>query len=151
MPERHHLSQADYEKALAASAVRPKPPWAVESVEFDSVSRNMILRFPGGVGLSVPVVFITELTRLKTADLKRVYLSPSGETLCLDSADVHVSTRGLINEVFAQLPKEVAASRMGAVGGGSTSPAKRLSSAENGKKGGRPRKALSTRSASEPA
>lgn len=142
MKKTHHISQADYEKALAESAKRPRNPWALDAVEYDGVKKSILMRFPGGVGLALPVSLIDEFASVKAADLLKVYLSPSGETLCLDEAGVHISTHGLIRDVFAQLPKEMLASRFGAIGGSRSSETKKVTSAENGKKGGRPKKTL---------
>ena len=142
MKKTHHMSQATYEKALADSAMRPRNPWAVDAVEYDGVKKSILMRFPSGVGLALPVSLIDEFASVKPADLLKVYLSPSGETLCLDEVDVHVSTHGLIRDVFAQLPKGILASRFGAIGGSRSSETKKMTSAENGKKGGRPKKTL---------
>ena len=142
MKKNHHISQEAYEKALADSAKRVRNPWAVDAVEYDGVKESILMRFPGGVGLALPVSFIDEFAGVKPADLLKVYLSPSAETLCLDEADVHISTHGLIRDVFAQLPKEMLASRFGSIGGSRSSETKKATSAENGKKGGRPKKAV---------
>ena len=142
MKRTHHITQPDYDAAIAESAKRERNPWAVDAVEYDKVKKSILMRFPGGVGLSLPVSFIDEFADVKPSDLLKVYLSPSGEMLCLDEADVYISTHGLIRDVFAQLPKEVMASRFGAIGGSRSSESKKLTSAQNGKKGGRPKKTL---------
>ena len=135
MKKTHHLSQEAYEKALAASAKRPRNPWAVEAVEYDVVKKSILMLFPGGFGLALPVSLIDEFRSVKPADLLKVYLSPSGETLCIDEADVHISTHGLIRDVFNHLPKELLGRQFGAMAGVRSSKAKKAISAVNGKKG----------------
>lgn len=98
--------------------------------------------FEQGVELSLPTSLIPELSGAKARDLDDVFLSPSGEIIVFDALDAHLSTKAVIEAALAVMPQGAFSAKFGAIGGAKSSPAKKISSAENGKKGGRPKKAI---------
>jgi hypothetical protein len=121
-----------------ATGSRKRNPWALDDVAYDKKAAKLVLKLPGDVALLIPIGFVEELAALDAAMLSRLYLTPTGETIALDEADIYISTRGLIADVFAKLPSAFAATHLGRRGGSSTSDAKRSAAMENGRKGGRP-------------
>ncbi len=70
-------------------------------------------------------------------------LWPDGSLIEIESLDIHISVHGMVMAALRVLvPRPVMAGVFAAQGGSATSKAgKTTSSRENGKKGGRPRKA----------
>ena len=132
-------------KALVISADKQEPSlWALDSVRYSSVGGNRMLElfFPE-FSLGVPLLAIHELTTATVKDLQKLRLSPAGDTIIADTLDAHISVEGLLKDLsnasprFSQLVSTLFATR----GGKRSSEKKRMTSAENGRKGGRPRKA----------
>ena len=137
-------TERTHRKASNAVA-RKRNPWALDGVAYDVKARKLVLQFPAGVSFLIPIDLVGEFAQVDAALLSQLYLTPSGETIALDEADVYISTRGLISDVFARLPPEISASHFGSRGGSKTSEAKRVASIENGRKGGRPSKSNASR------
>ena len=140
------LSAEAYEVLVQSKAELVPSPWALDHIQYLSSggTRRLELSFPdrNAPSLVVPVNNIEELAKANVQDLRELHLSPARDTIISDTLDVHISVEGLIRDmqksaIFNQLLSTLWAAK----GGRKTSERKRLSSAENGKKGGRPRKA----------
>ncbi len=140
MSEKFEITEIAYQQALAKSKNVPRNPWQLDSVEYDKTRKRIILVFPRAVGFAIPVALVDELANAKDKDLEKIHLTPSGETLVVEGVDAYISTKGLIEDILGSIPKEIIAARFGSIGGSRTSTVKKSSSAENGRKGGRPKK-----------
>lgn len=142
------LTDAAYQ-AAANSAKRQELSKATpESVTFVKRSgvRWLEFTFASPLGLtaakiSLPVKSIDELRRAKLIDLEQVRLSPSKTSVIVDGVDAFISVEGLLRDLGTQSPplRAMFAHMFAANGGQRTSGAKKKASAENGKKGGRPK------------
>ena len=137
------LSVKSYQALVRSEKEAMPSPWALDRIQYLSSGgiRRLELSFPDpdAPSLVVPVSNIRELVSAGVKDLRELHLSPARDTIISDSLDVHISVEGLIRDlrksaVFSRLVSTLWAAQ----GGRSTSEKKRLSSAENGKKGGRP-------------
>ncbi|MDB5798094.1 MAG: hypothetical protein JWP36_1996 [Paucimonas sp.] len=124
----------DRDNQPAASAL------ALERVKYLRDEHAIHMCFANGIAFDLPVHFIEELQDAVADDLENIYLTPTGQTLALDAADAYISVDGLVRACLSQLPRAVLAGGLGALGGSASSDAKRRAAAENGKRGGRPRK-----------
>jgi hypothetical protein len=145
------LSVKDYQGLVKSEAEVVVSPWALDQIHYLSSGgpRRLELSFPGPSStpsLVVPVSSIPELASATVKDLRELHLSPARDTIISDVLDVHISVEGLIRDVHQsnEAFKKLISTLWGAQGGRSTSDRKRVTSAENGKRGDRPPKASST-------
>jgi hypothetical protein len=136
------ISEKSYRDALKRSSASPNDPWRLRTVAYDKRSGSIVMSLSIGVSFLVPAEQIAELSGASISGLSKIYLTPSGETLVVESVDAHISAKGLISDVLSRFPVEFFTSRFAAIGGARTSSQKKLSSVENGKKGGRPKKTI---------
>jgi len=95
-------------------------------------------------GFLIPRNWIGALQDVPVEELNRLEVWPDGSAIELESRDVHISVNGLLAAVLpAMLPAAAVAGMFASRGGKATSQAKRSSAQENGRWGGRPRKAAS--------
>ena len=121
-------------------------PWALESVRFAKADSHMpahvVLVFPSGDSLGIPFSTVKELRQATPRQLATLQLSPSGDTIICQACDAFISVEGLVLDYMRrQAPFAARVVKLSSAALGSrTSESKRLAAAENGKKGGRPRK-----------
>lgn len=132
------VSDAAYHAALVASAQAPRNPWQLEAVRYVEEGNKIALIFAQGVELVVPASMIPQFSSARPEQLSEIYLTPSGEIIVVNELDVHLGTKELIEAALTVLPGQALNAKFGARGGARSSAAKKISSAENGKKGGRP-------------
>src|SRR6185312_7906251 len=122
--------QADSENEIRARGVRYVPERdAVEIV----TNRN--------AGVLIPRQWIGALQDVSPEDLRKLDVWPDGSAIEIEDRDIHISVHGLLTAALpAIIPGRVVAAVFAKHGGQATSTAKRASSRENGRKGGRPRK-----------
>ena len=137
------ISDKEYERALERSASSPKNPWQLTGLKYLKNKKCLVLCFEQGVELSLPTSLVPQLKNAKPESLKDAFLSPSGEIIVIENLDVHLSTKEVIEAALSVLPHAAFASKFGAIGGAKSSAAKKIASAANGRKGGRP-KAVTT-------
>lgn len=141
------MSEDEFEKQYVESGSRGEEflhtaPKAV-SARFDIPSRRMFFEMDTGVTFFIPVDLVQGLQTDDIAALQAFELVQDGVQIHWDSLDAQFYVGGLLNGEFgtrkwmSNLSEHLSA--IGKKGGSSRSPAKRAASAENGKKGGRPR------------
>lgn len=144
------ISDEEYQMALEKSADLPKNPWQLTGLNYRKNKKCLVLAFEQGVELSVPTSLIPQLANAKPQDLKNAFLSPSGEIIAVEELDVHLSTKEVIEAALSVMPHAAFASRFGAIGGAKSSAAKKIASAANGRKGGRPKTARAATAPDQP-
>jgi hypothetical protein len=138
------VNDAAYAKLQAQSERNNAKPRRFRSVRFDEKRKNIALGLENGVEIALPVSAIRELVGVSIRHLRELRLSVSGEAIVLSSADVHMSTDGLLRDIVRMLPREFITAQFAAAGGAKTSPAKTAASAANGRLGGRPKKSAAS-------
>lgn len=126
----------------AGERVKRESPLATR-VAYQKDSGVVLLTLATGASLAIPLSFIDELRELDPARLDELEVDLGGKGVVLECCDVNISVEGLVLDALgapgwkkalrAHLLREVAGSR---------TEKKAAASRENGKKGGRPRKAL---------
>ncbi|MEV4778821.1 DUF2442 domain-containing protein [Burkholderia sp. LMU1-1-1.1] len=138
------ISNEEYEKALKRSVSSPKNPWQLTGLKYLKNKKCLVLGFEQGVELSLPTSLVPQLKDAQPENLKDAFLSPSGEIIVIESLDVHLSTKEVIEAALSVVPHAAFASKFGAIGGAKSSAAKKITSAANGRKGGRPKTVTTT-------
>ncbi|WCM23217.1 DUF2442 domain-containing protein [Paraburkholderia bryophila] len=117
-----------------ATARRP----AALGAKYKPHTKRLDITLTNGISLLVPVAFIEGLHNAAPADLREIEIFGLGSALVFPALDVVVSVHGLIDGVFGS---KAWMRDIGRSGGSVKSEAKSAAARENGKKGGRPRKA----------
>lgn len=141
------MSSPEFERQYLESLVRGKEelkrrPKATNA-RYDPRSRRVVLEMQNGVTLLVPVELVQGLQTTSTKELSDFELVAQGTQIHWGTLDVQFYVEDFLRGVFGTAKwmsglKEHLA-EIGRKGGRSTSAAKKAASAENGKKGGRPR------------
>ena len=118
----------------AETAKRP----AARSALYKPRTKRLEITLTNGISLLVPVAYIEGLHNAAPADLRQIEIFGLGSALVFPALDVVVSVHGLIDGVFGS---KAWMRDIGRAGGSAKSEAKSAAARENGKKGGRPRKA----------
>jgi len=132
------LSQKDYEAATARGLEFERDNPKATAARYDIASGRIVIDFANGSTLMVPARSLQDLTNASDADLSDVTLHHD-YYLRWNALDVDFTVPGLAAGIFGTA-KFMEAQRLG---GRSRSPAKAAAARENGRKGGRPRKAAS--------
>ena len=130
-----------YRAALeAGKAALDQEIWA-QSVGYDADSRMIWLQFKTGMIFGIPVDKVSALAGATDETLQKLALSPSGMALECRPLDVDISVEGLVlDQLGGESWLKAMRRRLNQATAGAKSPKKAIASAENGKKGGRPRK-----------
>ena len=102
-----YVSEEEYAQLRAASEENTARGRIIGAARYDPTSDAVVLTFPNGNGLSIPIAHIEELAHANKQSLPSLRLSVSGEALTLEEADAHISARGLIRDFVAALPGEI--------------------------------------------
>jgi len=129
--------EQEYVAAVAAGQRAKRHPLAVLHAEYRPGEMAIFLLLKSGVAVSIPVDRIDEVKGASPEQLATVKVSSLRDTLIWDALDVFISARGLM----ADLCGLVDPAAVGRKGGAAKSEAKAAAVRENGKKGGRPKKA----------
>lgn len=115
--------------------------------KIDIETRRLILEMQSGVTLLVPIDMVQGLQTDDGNALNDFELVLNGTQIHWDTLDVQFTIESFLSGIFgtkkwmASLKDHLA--EIGRKGGSAKTPAKRAASAENGKKGGRPKKVRS--------
>jgi hypothetical protein len=110
------------------------------AARYDRRNSRVIVILNTGVQVAFPPTLAQGLAGASPADLARIEISPTGLGLHWPSLDADLYVPGLLAGVFGT--NRWMAAQLGAAGGRVRSKAKAASSRDNGRKGGRPRKAV---------
>ena len=120
--------------AEAADVTEPR----VESARYDHESDRIVVDLKNGATFMVPVSMLEGFAHASPADIADIEVTPSRAGLHWEKLDTDFSVPALLKGIFGS---KTWMSELGKKGGSTTSEAKALAARENGKKGGRPRKA----------
>lgn len=130
-------SSEEWRLARERGAETAKRP-AARSALYKPRTKRLEIALTNGISLLVPVAYIEGLHNAAPADLRQIEIFGLGSALVFPALDVVVSVHGLIDGVFGS---KAWMRDIGRAGGSAKSEAKSAAARENGKKGGRPRKA----------
>jgi hypothetical protein len=132
-------SSNDFEKAKRrAEDMQSDLPKAI-SVHYDRKSGRIVVDLSSKLTLSFSPDDAQGLENAKPSQLEEIEITPSGFGIHFPRLDADLYVPSLLEGFLGS--RKWMASRLGQVGGQSTSTAKRSASRANGKLGGRPRKA----------
>jgi hypothetical protein len=126
--------------AAAQKADRTEPRAAAAS--YDRETGRVRVDLTNGCAFEFPAEMAQGLAGATAGDLARVEVYPGGEGLRWDGLDVDLSVPGLLAGAFGgEAWMRQMGRRMGQKGGSARTESKAAAARENGKRGGRPRKA----------
>jgi hypothetical protein len=132
------VTEREFEQAEARMRALREAGHAV-AARYDRRASRIVVSLNTGVQLAVPVRLVEGLAGAEAEDLAEIEISPAGLGLHWPKLDADVYVPGLLQGVFGS--KRWMAQQLGTAGGRSRSIAKSAASRENGRKGGRPRRA----------
>jgi len=115
---------------------QPKAVYA----RYDRRVSRIVVGLDNGLELAFPPRLAEGLDRATPAELSMIEISPLGDGLHWPAIDADLYVPGLLAGVFGS--KRWMARTLGAAGGRSRTAAKTRAARENGRKGGRPKKAV---------
>ena len=110
----------------------------VASARYDQESDRIVIDLKNGATFIVPVVMLEGFANASPAELADIEVTPSRAGLHWEKLDIDLNVPALLKGAFGS---KTWMSELGKKGGSTTSEAKASAARENGKKGGRPRKA----------
>jgi hypothetical protein len=138
----HQISDAEYAAALATGQAEAETEVRAQAVRYVPDRDVIEIVTTRNAGFLIPRQWIGVLREVPTEDLARLEVWPDGSAIELEDRDIHISVDGLMTAILpAMLPTRTVAAIFASRGGKATSDAKRSSAQENGRRGGRPRKA----------
>ncbi|MDO8901731.1 MAG: DUF2442 domain-containing protein [Phenylobacterium sp.] len=110
------------------------------TARYDRRVSRIVVELDNGLELAFPPRLAEGLEAATPAELSEIEISPLGDGLHWPSLDVDLHVPGLLSGVFGS--KAWMARTLGAAGGRARSARKASAARENGRKGGRPKKAV---------
>jgi hypothetical protein len=108
------------------------------SAHYDRKTERVVIHLSSKLIVSFSPGDVEGLEQVRPSQLKEIEISPSGFGLHFPAVDADIYVPGLLEGFLGS--KKWMASRLGQLGGRSTSKAKKEASRVNGRLGGRPRK-----------
>jgi hypothetical protein len=138
----HDITPQEYMFAIDAGRQAADIEFRAQTVTYlRNVDAIEVLTIRGG-GFVIPRLLIGVLHDVDPDHLGEMTLWPDGSLIEIEDLDIHLSVDGMIKAALPVLvPSHIVAGLFAASGGAAKSAAKARSSRENGKKGGRPKKA----------
>jgi hypothetical protein len=137
LTEENLADQIEQARAKGHRANQEEP--RATSVQYASQENLVIIQLKNGASFSFPPDLVEGLGNATPEVLQDFWMPESGDSIHWEQLEVSFSIPGLLAGIFGT--KRWMA-ELGKAGGQATSPAKARSSADNGKKGGRPRKKM---------
>jgi Protein of unknown function (DUF2442) len=134
------LTEAEVRQAEMRVQERVRTQLKAVSARYDRRAARIAIELSNGLELGVPIALAEGLAGAKPAELAEIEISPTGFGLHWPQLDADLYLPALLNGVLGS--RRWMARVLGRAGGAATSPAKRAAARENGKRGGRPRKAV---------
>jgi hypothetical protein len=133
-----NISPAEFAQAnRLGREMRSNTPRAV-SARFNRRMERVVIHLSTGIDLAFPPQIAQGLENATSAQLSEIEISPSGFGIHFPRLDADIYLPALLEGFLGS--RQWMASRLGAQGGKSTSPAKAAAAKRNGRSGGRPRK-----------
>lgn len=132
------ISETEFKQAQARAVAKCQAGRAV-TAHYDRIAARVVVGLDNGVQFAFPVSLAEGLAGASPDDLSDIEISPAGLGLHWPKLDADVYVPALLQGVFGS--KQWMAAQLGASGGKAHSNAKSAAARENGRKGGRPRRA----------
>ncbi|HZX68833.1 MAG TPA: DUF2442 domain-containing protein [Candidatus Elarobacter sp.] len=129
------LTEAMYQRGLRAG--NKKSPCDAVAARYDRAHDMLELTLRNGIVVRFPRKSIWEIARFTPSEIGRVEVQPGGEGISIRKLDVDISVAGLLADELGSLFSRA----LGARTRGISTPKKAAASRENGRKGGRPKRA----------
>lgn len=136
--QKNNLQEKLAKARANGQAVRSIHPYAVYA-KFDSKKNKVLIEFNNGTEFAFPPDLAQGLSGASHEQLAEIEITPSGLGLHWEALDADLSIPDLLNGIYGN---QNWMASLGQKGGRSTSDAKTIAARENGKKGGRPKKAV---------
>jgi hypothetical protein len=149
MAEHDRVTDPEFQEMFLRAAARGQAAAEAEpraaAARYDSDACKLVIELRNGATLLIPIDLIEGLAGASPETLSEVEIEGGGYGLHWESLDADFSVPGLVAGVFGtkHWMENLKAQRVANAqqGGRSRTPAKARAARENGKKGGRPRKA----------
>ena len=99
-------AQKETAQREAKSLKKPRIHWSFESVRYNSENKTVELFVTPHFFFSIAIGMVHELNQVSENNLSKMYLTPSGETLVVEEADVYISVNGLLFDLAKELSEE---------------------------------------------
>jgi Protein of unknown function (DUF2442) len=132
------VTEQDFQQAEKRMAALRDNGFAV-SARYDRRTARVVVDLNNGVQIAFPTRLAEGLAEASPDDLAEIEISPAGLGLHWPKLDADVYVPAVLRGLFGS--KRWMAAQLGAAGGKARSRAKAAAARENGRKGGRPRKA----------
>jgi uncharacterized protein DUF2442 len=133
------LTREEFDAATARGEARMRGPRA-DGAHYDAGRDRVVVRLTTGVEFSFPPRDVQGLEHASADDLRAIEVESFGLGLHFPRLDADLYVPALLEGIFGS--ESWMAARLGAAGGRTRSSAKAAAARENGKRGGRPSKAI---------
>ena len=138
LPQRKPITKDVLDRAIGAEEKAASQEHQAREAWFDGQHGTVMLKLVDGRVFGAEPGFIPSLQGASPTQLAGLRASDDGVYLVIETLDLHVSVDGLVTRIMEESP--LAIKRSGArLAGLTTSPAKAVASARNGRLGGRPK------------
>jgi hypothetical protein len=133
------VSRDEFERATDRAALRQKKEPLIIAASYDRGRGKIMISLDIGIDLALHPGLAEGLRGASANDLSEIEITPSGLGLHWPRLDADLYLPGLLHGIYGS--KKWMAKQLGSEGGKVRSVAKASAARENGRKGGRPRKA----------